>query len=284
MQAFNFVGANSCSIDIDDYNTYDQSNISQNCKIYPVELMSKLYDGDPNGNWILEVKYKELATTSIKMNFTIEFSCIPNDSDYYSYCQYSPYFDINSDIISLKYSEQSALSSCQVFLSRSLNSSLKLPATQKALTKNGVTTNYDLIKYNQIEASHDGTDIPNPLNNQVIQQTYASSNPAKASTDLFKLVFTTSLPVAPTVNLSTFRQSELILTDYIIPGYDQEFYSFSWQYPNRIFPLLSTSGFNQFDLRVFVQRTDGSQEPVYILPGQRANILLFFTKNKSLTK
>lgn len=263
-----------------DYYT-DAVNINSDGNYYPREMFSKLYGEEAGGNWSLELAMNKLPTSTdtalnIRIEGTIEIMCRKTDSStsYHTIApRLPPFVNLDtSDKITFNYSEKLALTGFRLLLSKSLNAVLKLPAKNIVLDN----TNYDLVELPSISCENS---TPNEFNTLVVNQTYASNNTPKIATDIYKLVFKTTLPITPTIIANSARASENILTDYIVEQYDNEYYTFSWDYPNRVFDLITTTHINNFTLQAYIERLDGSQELIYIMPNKRANILLMIKNN-----
>jgi hypothetical protein len=263
-----------------DYYT-EAVNINSDGNYYPREMFSKLYGEEAGGNWSLELAMNKLPTSTdtalnIRIEGTIEIMCRKTDNStaYHTIApRLPPFVNLDtSDKITFNYSEKLALTGFRLLLSKSLNAVLKLPAKNIVLDN----TNYDLVELPSISCENS---TPNEFNTLVVNQTYASNNTPKIATDIYKLVFKTTLPITPTIIANSARASENILTDYIVEQYDNEYYTFSWDYPNRVFDLITTTHINNFTLQAYIERLDGSQELIYIMPNKRANILLMIKNN-----
>lgn len=265
----------------DYYN--DAVDISLNSGyFYPREMFSKLYAEEASGSWKLELSANKGNISASSMNIRLEgsFELMARKTDsssaYHALCpRLSPFLNLDSnDKITFNYSEKFGLTGFRMILSKSLNAILKLPAKNILLD----SVNYDLIELPAISCE---ATTPSEFNSLIVNQTYGSNNTAKIATDIYKLVFKTTLPINPTIIANSQRAAENVLTDYIIESYDNEYYTFSWDYPNRMFDVISTTHINNFTLQVFIERLDGSRELVYIMPNKRSNILLMIKKNNT---
>lgn len=111
-------------------------------------------------------------------------------------------------------------------------------------------------------------------NTNTITQPHTTANQIH---DLWKFVWTTTLPVDGQIQGSSQTVENMILTDFLAEKYVSDFYTYNLTgYPSRRFRMTSQVGISSFSIRLMLQRSDGSSERVFMSPGKNANLKLLF--------
>lgn len=111
-------------------------------------------------------------------------------------------------------------------------------------------------------------------NTNTITQPHTTANQIH---DLWKFVWTTTLPVDGQIQGTSQTVENMILTDFLAEKYVSDFYTYNLTgYPSRRFRMTSQVGISSFSIRLMLQRSDGSTERVFMSPGKNANLKLLF--------
>ncbi len=267
-----------------DWNTGEFNSSNQSGTFYPAELFSKLYEEEATGNWLLECCYAvewigAVTQYQVDVDASIEFLARKKDSTNNTPLipRFPPYLSLNStNNIEMVYSEKAAISGLRLVLSPALNGIFKLPTNSTVSLGN---YKYEIVQLPPVLSTTSPVSEENLLS---VTQAYTGSDNSVLASDVYKLVFTTTLPIKPTLAGNTQRSSDIVITDYILEQFDNQYYTFSWSYPNRLFPIISSVGTNSFMISCYIERLDGSRELMYIAPNRRCNLLIEFYKGREL--
>jgi hypothetical protein len=257
------------NIEIADYNAESQQGpLVDGSSIRPIELFMKFSSKNPVGNWAVHCELGNMLD-EVEISFNYEIVWL-NDTEYYqtNFACCPPFFSIDgSDNVSLNYSEAFIKSGFYLLLNNSLNSILNFENENVTI---------ESIQYKSVKlSSYIGTgNTPSQLNVLTVKQDTSSNS--KTINDLYKLIIRTTLDVESSIIGSDSKLTDTTLTDFLLDQYDNKFYTFSADYPNRLFKLLENGRANRFQISIWIKRKNGAEELLTYAPGENVNLLLAF--------